>query len=91
MDGDVSPRVAALRANPAASEGDAHLAAELLLELYQAHSSGASDLLIMMSQLQVCAFTPIIPLIPCILPVLCGINEYTCPASTSIYTLKQAL
>lgn len=52
MDGNVSPRVAALRANPAASEGDAHLAAELLLELYQAHSSGASDLLIMMSQLQ---------------------------------------
>ena len=86
MDGDVSPRVAALRANPAASEGDAHLAAELLLELYQAHSSGASDLLIMMSQLQVCAFASIKPRI---LPVLCGVNEYTCTAS--IYTLIQAL
>lgn len=79
MDGDVSPRVAALRANPAASEGDAHLAAELLLELYQAHSSGASDLLIMMSQLQVRNSASIT--IPRVLPVLCGVCEYTCRAS----------
>ena len=56
MDGEAAgpPRC---RGNPLAAAptmgGDASVAAELLLELYQAHSGGTSDLLIMLSQLQV--------------------------------------
>lgn len=50
----VSPRLAALRAEPSAAafDADSSLAAELVLELYQSHNS-SSDALIMLSQLQV--------------------------------------
>ena len=49
----VSPRLAALRAEPFGSyDADGSLAAELVLALYHSHT-GSSDVLIMLSQLQV--------------------------------------
>ncbi len=50
----VSPRLAALRADPFAApyDADSSLAAELVLALYHSHSS-SDDALIMLSQLQV--------------------------------------
>ena len=50
----VSPRLAALRAEPFAAvfDADSSLAAELVLELYHSHNC-SSDALIMLSQLQV--------------------------------------
>ena len=55
----MSPRLAALRAEPFAGhfDADSSLAAELVLELYQTHNS-SSDALIMLSQLQVSLPTP---------------------------------
>ena len=50
----VSPRLAALRADPFAApyDADSSLAAELVLALYHSHSS-SDDALLMLSQLQV--------------------------------------
>ena len=44
--------MAAAEPAPASLEGDATLAAELLLELYQTHSGSTAEKLIMLSQLQ---------------------------------------
>ena len=60
----LSPRLAALRAESFDdTDEDGSLAAKLLQELYQAHSGGASDALIMLSQLQVAPATmgPLLP------------------------------